>query len=312
MGEPREVYTVEDLRQAEATFRDLAPTPRYAVIGDPVAHSASPALHNAAFQALGLDEQYIRVLVHNEELGEAIHLLAGAGFHGVNVTIPHKASVGAFLDEVGDAAQRIGAVNTILFEDGRTFGFNSDAPGFRQAIRDEFAVDLSDLRVLILGAGGGAGRAAAIQCGEDRCERLVLVNRTVSKMDDLVEMLEGPLTRGRFLGPVSRFEAIPWEETPVAQALKHIDLIVNATNIGMRRSDPRLLPAALIQPHHLLYDMVYRPARTRFLEDGIHEGARVANGLSMLLWQGVISLEYWLNRDAPVEAMRKALEEAVA
>ncbi|MEO0448339.1 MAG: shikimate dehydrogenase, partial [Verrucomicrobiota bacterium] len=227
-------------------------------------------------------------------------------------TSPHKVAVAEAVDEVEPLAQKIGAVNTILFSEGKTVGFNSDAPGFRQAIREAFSVDLSDLQIMLLGAAGGAGMAATYQCAEERCERLVLVNRTRSKAEALAKELEPSLTKGRFVGPVPRLEVISWEdEEAIGQALDHVDLVVNCTNVGMKRSDPPLLPRNVLQPHHLLFDMVYQPARTTFLKDGEGEGARTGNGLGMLLWQGVISFEYWLNVQPPVEAMRKALQASL-
>lgn len=312
MAEPKNVYTLEDLRNWDSVARDLGDAPRYAVIGDPVEHAVSPALHNAALRSLGRREQCVRVQVSLDELGEALTLFRQHGFRGLKAGSPHKGPILSLLDEVADAARRIGEVNTVLFEEGRTAGFNTDAPGFRQAVRNEFFVDLSDLRVLILGASTGMGRAVAVQCADDRCERLVLVDKDVCRMAELAGQVRDPMTKGRFLGPVTRFEAIPWEEDPVAFALRQIDLIVNCTSIGMRRSDPRLLSPALIQPHHLLYDLICRPPRTRFLEDGVAEGARVANGQTQLLWQDAIALEFWLNSEPPIEVMRQALAEALA
>ncbi|MGY8686175.1 MAG: shikimate dehydrogenase family protein, partial [Verrucomicrobiales bacterium] len=175
-----------------------------------------------------------------------------------------------------------------------------------------FQVDAKDLRIMILGAGGGAGRAVAIQCALEKCERLVLVNRTAEKAHALAKELK-PLFQGdHLLGPVEQLEAVAWEDDVLRHQLDHTDLIINATSAGMKRTDPELLSASLIQPHHMVYDMVYKPARTKLIATAEAVGARSINGLSMLLHQGAISFETWFNQPAPLEVMRKALQEAAA
>jgi shikimate dehydrogenase len=311
MNALKPVYFLGDLRTW--SVGELTPPARLAVIGHPVAHSRSPGMHNAALQAAGIDAQYIRIDLAEEELREGIELLGTLGFCGANVTIPHKGAVLPLMDEVDPLAARIGSVNTIVFEPGtgRRLGFNSDAPGLRAAIREVFAVDLHDLRILLLGAGGGAGRAAAIQCAADRCERLVLVNRTFDKAAALATELRSDFGPERFAAPWARLEAIPWESGALSKALDHVDLIVNCTNVGMKPTDPGLLSPVQLQPHHLVYDMIYAPPRTRLLEDAEAAGARAANGLSMLICQGAVSFEYWFNRQPDLAAMKRGLTEPV-
>ncbi len=311
-ADPKPVYDFSDLKDWSAATADLTPPARLAVFGDPVAHSRSPQMHNPGLAAAGIDAQYVRLHIRPEELAEACRLLPEAGFIGANVTIPHKTEVLGAMAEITDVARRIGAVNTVLVEDdGSLIGHNSDGPGFQRAIREEFSVDLSDLRILILGAGGGAGRAAAVQCAMDRCERLVLVNRTPEKAAALKDELATFFRSDRLEGPVDRLEVVPWDHDAIARQMDHVDLIVNGTSLGMKRTDPQLLHPSLIQPHQMVYDMVYAPSRTRLMADAQAEGARAANGLSMLLWQGAISFEFWFNRDAPVDAMRRGLNESV-
>lgn len=267
-------------------------------------------MHNPALEACGIDAQYVRIHLKTDELEEAVQLFREHQFLGINVTIPHKTDIGRWIDRIDPIAERIGAVNTLVFEGEEIVGFNSDAPGFRQAIRDEFSVDLHDLRILILGAGGGAGRAVTLQCAMDHCERLVLVNRTESKALEMLHEVTPDFRSDALAGPGNRLEVTPWEDEALAEQLDHIDLIVNATNLGMKRGDPDLLPSRLIQPHHLIYDMVYKPPHTRFIDHATNQGARAANGHSMLLWQGAISFEYWFNRDAPIAEMRRGLSDA--
>jgi len=176
-----------------------------------------------------------------------------------------------------------------------------------RAVRSEFSVDLRDLRVMLLGAGGGAGRAIAVQCALEGCERLVLVNRTFEKARALAAELEPHFRGARLLGPLARLEALPWEPAPLAAALENTDLVINATSCGMKRGDPPVLPASLLKPHLMVYDTIYTAHRTPLLADAEAVGARAANGLSMLLHQGALAFEIWFNREAPLEAMRQGL-----
>jgi len=308
MAEAKDVYTIHDLRHWAEVARDLDTPARLAVLGDPVAHSRSPQMHNPALKAAGIACQYVRLHILPDDLNEAFALLRTSGFIGVNVTIPHKGGAFDAVDDMTEVARRIGAVNTVAIDGGKLVGHNTDAPGLRLAIREEFSMDLTDLRVMIIGAGGGAGKAAAVQCAMDHCERLVLVNRTVEKAKSLVSELQGLMADPEKLeGPANRLVAIPWEEKAMEREMAQVDLIINATSIGMKRTDPDVIPQRLIEPYHMVYDMVYSPARTRLMSGAAAEGAKVANGLGMLLWQGAMAFEFWFNREAPIEVMRAGL-----
>ncbi|MBE2205567.1 MAG: shikimate dehydrogenase [Chthoniobacterales bacterium] len=300
-------YSTEDLIGGGRIFSERTPPARLSVFGDPVAHSKSPAFHNAALRAAGLNMSYVRIHVPAEKAPAAFRALPRAGFLGTNVTIPHKAAALAAVDEADDYARRSGSVNTVLVEGERLLGFNTDGPGLVRAIHEEFSVDLRDLRVVLLGAGGGAGRAIAVQCAMESCERLVLVNRTLEKARALAAELAGSFRSDRLVGPVDRIQAIPFEESALRLQLAHADLVINATSIGMRRTDPSLIPPALLTPNLMVYDTVYASGRSRLLEEAASVGARCANGLSMLLHQGALSFEIWFNRPAPLEVMRQAL-----
>lgn len=305
-------YSIADLRSWKEQGCPLDPPAGLAVIGDPVEHSLSPQLHNPGLAAAGLGFQYVRVHLLEEELPEALGLFAETGFIGINVTIPHKGAIFGLVDETSEVSRLTRAVNTVVFDGDRTIGHHTDGPGLEQAIREEFAVDLSDLRVLVLGAGGGAGRAASMQAASSQCQRLVLANRTFEKAKAMKEEI-APMFAGseRLLGPVDRLTAIPMEAEALQRELQHIDLIINATSMGMKSSDPALIPPNLLLPYHLVYDMVYSPSQTRLMRDTLNAGGRVTNGLSMLLWQGVYSFEFWFNQSAPVGEMRSGLIEAV-
>src|SRR4029434_9596290 len=174
-------------------------------------------------------------------------------------------------------------------------------------ITSECSVDWRARRVMIVGAGGGTGRAIAWQCALENCERLVLVNRTYQKAQALAEKLRPFFSGPRVLGPATRLEATAWEEAALRAQLSDVDLIVNATPLGMKRSDHSTMPARLLSPHHMVFDCVYGPSKPSLVRAANEAGARGANGLSMLLHQGALSFSAWFDREAPIEVMRAAL-----
>jgi shikimate dehydrogenase len=298
--------TLADLEKWNDGTGDVDPPIRLGIFGDPVAHSLSPPMQNAALAASEIKMQYARFHVRAGELRSALLFLRELDFVGINLTLPHKVPALALMDAVDQSAQRIGAVNTIRIDSGKLHGFNTDARGFSRAIRGEFSVDLRDLRVMVLGAGGAA-RAIALQCASEDCERLVIANRTFDKAKDLADELRDFFAGPRVLGPVARLQPIPWDESAFRFQIANIDLIVNATPLGLNRSESPPIPARLLAPHLMVYDTVYTSGQTAFVAAAIEAGARGANGLSMLLHQGALSFEIWFGREAPLEAMRKAL-----
>jgi shikimate dehydrogenase len=305
---PQEVYSFSDLqRWSEVTADEKFPL-RLAVFGDPVAHSASPPMHNAALEKCGIAARYTRLHILPGQLSEALRLLPRAGFIGANLTIPHKAPGLQFMDRVDTHARRVGVVNTVVVEGNELVGFNTDGPGLVRAVRSEFGVDLRDLRVLVLGAGGGAGRAVAMQCAIEQCVRLTLVNRTVEKAAALAEELSPLFSGSQVYGPLARLAAIGWEEPALRTHLAQTDLIINCSSLGMKRTDPSPLDSSLLEANLLVFDTVYTSARTRLMQAADEAGARSANGLAMLLHQGALSFEVWFNREAPLDVMRAALK----
>jgi shikimate dehydrogenase len=298
----KEVYALADLRKWDS----IDPPVRLGVFGDPVAHSFSPQMQNAALKRCKIDIQYARFQISPNELQSALDLIRELNFVGVNLTTPHKIAASKLMDEIDDNVRRIGAINTVKIDTAKLRGYNTDGKGFARAVRQEFAVDLRDLRVMILGAGGAA-RATALQCARENCERLVIANRTFATAQKLAEELREYFAGPRVLGPVPRLQAIPWEEAAIRFQIAHLDLVVNATPVGLNRSDPSPIPARLLAPHLMIYDTVYREGRTPFVSAAIEAGARAANGLAMLLYQGALAFEIWFEREAPIEAMREAL-----
>jgi shikimate dehydrogenase len=300
-------YTLADLEKWSKAAGDVEPPIRLGVLGDPVAHSLSPQMQNAALRACEIDVQYARFHIRANELRSALRFLRVLDFIGVNLTVPHKIAGFSQIDHAEESASRAGAVNTIRLRDEKLGGSNTDGEGFLRAIRTEFSVDVRDLRVLVLGAAGGTGRAIAWECALENCERLVLVNRTYEKAEALAERLRPFFAGPRVLGPATRLEATAWEEAALRAQLSDVDLIVNATPLGMNLSDPSPIPARLLSPHHMVFDCVYGPSKTSLVRGAEEAGARGANGLSLLLHQGALSFSAWFDRGAPIEVMRAAL-----
>jgi shikimate dehydrogenase len=300
-------YTLADLEKWDEIAQKIDPPIRLGIFGDPVAHSLSPAMHNAALRACEINAQYAHFHIRPNELRSALRFLRNLDLVGVNLTVPHKVAGFAQIDEADEFSSHARAVNTVRVCDKKLLGSNTDGEGFVRAIRSEFSVDLRDLRVLLIGAGGGTGSAIAWQCALENCERLVLVNRTLEKAKVLAERLRPFFASPRVLGPVARLESTPWEESTMRAKLADIDLIVNATPLGMNLSDHAPIPGRLIAPYHMVFDCVYGPSKTALLRAADQAGARSASGLSMLLYQGAISFSIWFDREAPIDAMRKAL-----
>ena len=298
----KDVYTLDDLKN----WRDVDPPIRLGVLGDPVEHSLSPQMQNAALKHCKIDMQYVRFRILPSELRDALELVRRREFVGLNLTIPHKIAAIELLDLVEDNAKQIGAANVVKVDNGKLRGFNTDGRGFARAVREEFSVDLRDLRVLVLGAGGAA-RAIALQCAKENCERLVIANGTFEKGQQLADSLRNFFEGPKVLGPVARLQAIPWEDRAFQFQIANADLIVNATPVGLNRGDPSPIPSRLLAPHVMVYDTIYSDKRTPLVSAAIEAGARAANGLSMLLHQGALAFEIWFQREAPIDVMRKAL-----
>lgn len=275
------------------------------LIGWPVSHSVSPAMHNAAFDALGLDWRYVPLPVDPTlpgAVGDAVRGMRAMGMCGVNVTVPHKQAVLPFLDRVEAAAQAMRAVNTIVVEaDGSLTGDNTDAPGFIADLRAH-GVEPAGQRMLVLGAGGSA-RAIVYGLAQARARHITLANRSVERAGRLLDDLRP------FLG------ATTVEVMALPDDLRSIeaDLIVNCTSLGMTpHQDTTPWPHDLsLHPGQIVYDLVYNPADTLLLRQARRHGARAIGGLGMLIWQGALAFERWTGQPAPVEVMRSAAEECL-
>jgi shikimate dehydrogenase len=293
MVNAKKTLTLQGLRGCED------PELRLLVIGDPVDHSLSPPMHNAGLEFLHLPYRYGRLRVSPEDLAEAFRILRGQNFVGWNLTLPHKLAAVNLMDGLDPLAERLGAVNTVVNQSGRLFGFNTDGKGLVAAITEAFGCSMASVRIALLGAGGGAGQAAARYLSEFNVPLLILLNRTAAKAERLAhELADASETE-------IRMEL--WEHLP--DVCGEVDLIVNASSVGLEGGGLHEILNS-IESRHLVFDMVYGPQETALVQFARERGARSADGLLMLLYQGVFAFEIWFGKPAPAQVMREALFKA--
>lgn len=289
-------HTLETLAKAAT-----GPKPaRLAVLGKPVSHSASPQLHQPALDALGINATYIRLEVGPGDLPKAFEMMAELGFIGCNVTVPHKFEALESCSEVSDQARLLGAVNTVLFKDGAIIGYNTDGPGFREAISDSFGLDLGKTKTLILGAGGGAGQAIATQCALAKPAELDLVNRDVAKIEALA-------TRLRRISLGTKIRTLGFGDSSLRSVCLNSDLIVQTTSLGLKKDDAEVIPADFFAKGTCAYDTIYQPPETQFLAAAKRAGCVTDNGMSLLIHQGAIAFRHWFPGTDPLPHMRRAM-----
>lgn len=282
-------------------WRIMGHTQLVGVIGWPIEHSLSPAMHNAAFATLGLDWCYVPFGVPPERLSEAVRGLQALGVRGANATVPHKEALLPLVDELTPEAEAIGAVNTLLFRPGGILGHNTDAAGFLRALH-EAGFDPTGCTALVLGSGGAARSVvyALARVGA----RIILLNRTVERAEALAAALRGRV-------PQADLSTGPLALEVIAQHMGNVDLVVNATTLGMHpHVEASPWPAQLPFPHKAFcYDLVYTPRETAFIRQARHAGAHAASGLGMLVHQGAEAFALWTGIQPPVGVMRAACEE---
>jgi shikimate dehydrogenase len=266
------------------------------VIGDPIEHTLSPAIQNAAFNHLKLDFVFLAFHVEAADLENAIRGMRGLGIHGLNVTMPHKSAVIACLDEVDSTVKFLGSANTILNRDGKLSGFSTDGVGALKAL-SENGVALSGKKVLLLGAGGAA-KAIAFALVQEVGE-LAILNRSAENAEELAETLGNMFNRKVVGGGLS--------PSAIAENLRDSDVLVNATSAGMKPN----LSQSLVEPQWLrsdlaVMDIVYNPVETKLAQDAKAAGAEVISGVEMLIYQGAASFEIWTGKSASIEVMRQA------
>lgn len=267
------------------------------VIGDPVEHSLSPVMHNAAFKELNLDFVYVAFTVRKDELRNAIAGARSLQVHGLNVTMPHKTAIMKHLDEIDPTAKSIGAINTVLNADGKLVGYITDGVGAIKALKEN-SVSPEGKKLLLLGAGGAA-KAIAFHVAQE-VEELKILNRTAQKANDLAEALHKKFDK-KVSGNTLSSETIKKE-------LGDTDILVNATSVGMHPNvNQSLVDSTWLRPDLCVMDIIYNPLETKLAKDAKSVEAKVISGIEMLVYQGAASFEIWTNHPAPVKAMKEAI-----
>jgi len=271
------------------------------VFGYPVAHSLSPLFHNAAFARLGLNFVYLPFPVKPEELKAAVKSIRSLSMVGVNVTIPHKEKVLPYLDQISPGTKAIGAVNTIHNKEGKLTGYNTDGDGFIESLKKQGGFDPKNKNVFLLGTGGAA-YAISFALIKSGIKKLILANRTYSKGRALLEHLK------KNFQDECQLSLVEFVEKNSSFIMNEIDLLINATSIGMHSGDPLLVVPEILPPNIFIYDVVYN-RKTPLLKLAEEKKLASLGGLDMLVYQGALSFEIWTDQKAPIETMRKVLME---
>lgn len=266
------------------------------VIGDPIEHSLSPILHNAAFNSLNLGYVFLAFKVKSAEVGNAISGMRALDIHGLNVTMPHKKAVINYLYEIDQTAKFLNAVNTIYNKNGKLLGFNTDGVGALKALKENGA-NPAGKKVLLLGSGGAA-RAIAYALAQE-ADELVVLNRTVEQAKELASLLNRTFSK--------KVVADSLTPSAIQENLRGCDILVNATSVGMKpNANQSVIAPEWLKPNLAVMDIVYNPIETKLVKDAKSAGAKVVSGVEMLIYQGAASFEIWTGKSAPVEVMRKA------
>lgn len=270
----------------------------FGVIGDPIRHSKSPTMLNRAFLEKGINGAYAAFHVIPGQLEQAILGVRSLGFRGLNVTIPHKIEVMAFLDEIHEGARAAGAVNTIVNENGRLIGYNTDGIGYVRSLKEEVQSDLSGKNIVVLGAGGAA-RGILWALAQEKPASILLANRTEEKALELAA----------YFSPELRISAIPWSS--LQEVCRNADVVINTTSVGMSPNiDAVPIDATWLKPGSIASDLIYNPLITTFLEQAQRHGCHIHSGLGMFIYQGAYAFEYWTGQSAPIAAMRSVVLES--
>jgi shikimate dehydrogenase len=276
-------------------------TKLYGIFGYPVEHTFSPGMHNAAFAKLRMDACYVPFAVTPENLEEAAKALIPLGLCGLNVTVPHKEKIIPYLDALSEEARLIGAVNTIEIKEGKLMGHNTDGRGFLRSLRENAGFNPKGKQIFVIGSGGAA-RAVGFSLVLAAAKKIIFADLDSAKANALVTDITDKT--GGFV------EHIKPESAP--DAASEADCVINATPLGLKKTDPLPLLAEHIRKKHLICDLVYNPAETGFLKAAKARGAKTLPGIGMLLFQGVIAFEIWTGKKAPVLIMKNALSRQIA
>lgn len=279
-----------------------------AVIGHPIAHSVSPAMHNAALSLMSNDDsrfshwRYFKFDILPEDLSSALPLFYKNNFIGLNLTLPHKVEAVPLIAKVDPAAQHVGAVNTLHWQDDGYHGYNTDGYGLEKAIQCDLDMEFKETTVILLGAGG-AGRSAAVQSLEGECKALWIGNRNQAHLAALLNSLHTHCSFSKVVG---------FALSSPPPNLPETGLLINATSLGLQKEDPSPINLDRFDQSLKIYDLIYKPADTALLRDAASRGIKGAHGLTMLVWQGARSLEIWSEASVPTEVMISAARKTLS
>lgn len=271
------------------------------LIGNPVEHSMSPKMHNAAFQKLGLDYVYVALRVDNDKVREAIQGIRAFNMKGANVTVPHKIMAMQYLDEIDPTAEKIGAINTILNKEGSLYGTNTDGIGAVRSLKEE-GINLKHKKIVMIGAGGVA-RPISYYLAPEASEFVLfdLVEKSVMELTQELNDIIGGTIRG-----------YKSDEKLISKEVQDADIFINATPIGMSpKINTSIIPSSLLRKDLAVFDVVYNPLETKLLKDAKKIGAKAVSGVMMLVYQGVAAFELWTGKKAPVSLMKQMVLEGL-
>jgi shikimate dehydrogenase len=266
----------------------------YCIIGDPIDHSLSPAIHNAAFTTLGLNCSYIAFRVQESQLKNSIDSLRAINIGGFNVTMPHKVTVLNYVDRPDKIVELVGAANTVNNEGGKFYAYNTDVSGFIEPLHQR-KIDLNGYEVLILG-GGGAARAVAVALSQEKgVSKINIFNRDSNRSTNLANVINKLGIKTNIIS-----------HNDMQKIAFRSNLIINTTPLGMKNEES-LIKSSSISKESIVYDIVYKPIETKLLENAKTAGAQVIYGYEMLLEQAIASFKIWFRIDPPIESMKKVL-----
>lgn len=274
------------------------------LFGDPVAHSLSPAMHNAAFRVAGLNYVYLPFHVKREQLASAIAGITALGIEGINVTIPHKEAVIPYLQQLTVEARLIGAVNTIVRQGQTLVGHNTDGKGFLRALQAEAHFNIKNKNIVLVGAGGAA-RAVAISAAMNGANRVNIINRSKEKAQKIVDTIR---QHTACRAQVWELATCPWQDI-----LQEAHLLVHTTPIGMYPQEQSLppIPVELLHPGLMVCDLIYNPVHTQLLKKAKEAGCPTMSGLGMLVFQGAEAFTLWTGQKAPIAEMYRTVISAL-
>ncbi|GMK41361.1 shikimate dehydrogenase (NADP(+)) [Paenibacillus sp. CCS19] len=284
---------------ADAIQRIDSHTVLFGVIGDPIRHSKSPIMMNRAFRETGVNGVYTAFHITADKLGDFIAGVRAMGIRGVNVTIPHKLDVMQYLDHIDESAAAIGAVNTIVNNDGVLTGYNTDGIGYVRSLKEEAEAQLVGKHIVVLGAGGAA-RGIVYALSKEAPASITIANRTEQRAIELAASMNGVTS------------VVGVGNDQLERACANADIIINTTSTGMfPHVDESPIDAAWLRPGAVASDIIYNPMKTKFLMDAERAGCRIHGGLGMFIYQGAYAFEYWTGQPAPAAAMRETVLEAL-